>query len=147
MKSHKNISLNDNDAMVFTILTDYRLWNTLFPGFSNLKPHKFSKAEAFFDLINRQRLSWLTNDDDYINISMQGLANIWGWDRSAVKRFLEQLETIGAVTVISTGQRSIAKIVNFKVETININSEENIVDNDNVQTAKFMLENNEQPDG
>lgn len=145
MKHVKNTGQQEGEEMLFTILTDYRLWNALFPGFSNLGPHRYSRAEAFFDLVNRQRLSWLTNDDDYINVSMQGLANVWGWDRSAVKRFLEQLQTIGAVTVVSTGYRSIAKIVNFKVEPLYIQRQHNTSEKDDGNNDKTELQNNESP--
>lgn len=39
------------------------------------------------------------NDEDYIDASLQDLANAWSWDRGAVRRFMEALEDMGAVTL------------------------------------------------
>lgn len=78
--------------------TDFTLWNYLFQGYTKQPRHRYTRAEAYFDIINRQRLTTLTGDDEFIDASLQDLANAWSWDRGSVRKFIEALSEIGAVT-------------------------------------------------
>lgn len=80
--------------------TDFELWNYLLQGCSKKPRHRYSRMEAFYDLLNRQRQMILNgNDDDYMDASLQDLANTWSWDRGAVRRFVETLSDMEAVTL------------------------------------------------
>ena len=80
------------------IRTDFNLWNLLFQGYTKQPRHRYTKAEAYFDIINRQRLTTLTGDEEFIDATLQDLANAWSWDRGSVRKFIEALSEIGAVT-------------------------------------------------
>lgn len=80
------------------ICTDFKLWNLLFQGYTKQPRHRYTRAEAYFDIINRQRLATLTGDDEFIDAGLQDLANAWSWDRGSVRKFIEALSEIGAVT-------------------------------------------------
>lgn len=95
------------------ILTDFSLWNFLFQGYANQGPHRYTKAEAYFDLLNRERLAVLTKDNDYLNGSIQTLANVWSWDRSSVKKFIDTLCTIGAASVMTDGYKNTVRLTNI----------------------------------
>ena len=75
--------------------------------------HRYSKAEAFFDLLDRQRISNSTGDNDYMSNSVQLLANTWGWMRPTAKKFLDKLQEIGAITLTSSGNRIVVSLNNI----------------------------------
>ena len=95
------------------ISTDFALWNFLFQGYANQGPHRYTKAEAFFDLINRERLAALTKDDEFLNSSIQTLAKVWSWDRSSVRKFLDTLCTIGAASIKTDGYKNTVRLNNI----------------------------------
>ena len=79
---------------------DFALWNYLLQGCSKKPRHRYTKIEAYHDLLRRQRLMVLDgSDDDYMDASLQDLANAWSWDRGAVRRFVEALSDMEAVTL------------------------------------------------
>ncbi len=83
-----------------TVLTDFALWNLLFQGHTKKKPHRYSKAEAFFDLMKREQLMALTGGGTaYTSNNFQSLANAWSWNRMTVKKFVDALCSIGAASV------------------------------------------------
>lgn len=97
------------------IETDYQLWEFLFRDQSkNKKRH--TKAEAFYDLIRRQREALLIQDETYLTSTVSDLMDQWTWSRQNVNIFLEELEKIGAIT-IERGNRIIKfQISNAKLE-------------------------------
>ena len=101
----------------FHFITEISLWNLLFP--KQMQPltasaRKLSKPEAFVDLINRQRLAMVTNDEKFCEITAVALAKAWGWDRITVKRFLAALEEIEAVTLTqATHGRTVIRLNNI----------------------------------
>ena len=57
------------------VITSFELWDYLLDGrvMANQAKggkHRYSKAEAFFDLLDRQRISNSTFDDGYMNSSV-----------------------------------------------------------------------------
>ncbi len=96
-----------------TIQTDFSLWNFLFQGYANQGPHRFTKAEAYFDLLNRERLAALTKDDEFLNSSIQTLSNVWSWERASVKKFIGTLCSIGAASVKSDGYKYTVRLTNI----------------------------------
>lgn len=85
------------------IQTDIPLWNLLLQG--TKKSHKFTKAEAFYDLIDRQRIALLTDEEEYLKGSILEFSKSWGWDRETVAKFLENLQQLGAITIHMAGNR------------------------------------------
>ena len=96
----------------FSVSTDYELWSFLLPKRKARRKHKLSKGEAFLDLINRQRLWMLTNDDSYIDGGIQALANAWTWDRTTVKKFIDSLVNLGVAELKNSGNKTIVTLTN-----------------------------------
>lgn len=96
--------LPQNEGPEMAISTDYRLWSLLFQDTAKKRPRRLTRAEAFFDLIQRQRMSMQVADLDIANGGFQELAQKWGWDRATVRRFLQSLSDIGVVSMTLTPQ-------------------------------------------
>ena len=97
-----------------SIVTDFALWDALFQGRHLKRPHKLSKAEAFYDLVNRHRLAIITGDSNYINCGILTLAQSWGWQRQTVDAFLVNLQKIGVLSVDSDGYRKIPRLTLYR---------------------------------
>ena len=100
------------------VVTSFELWDYLLDGRTVANQakggkHRFSKAEAFFDLLDRQRISNSTFDDGYMNSSVLLLANAWGWMRPTAKKFLDRLEEMGAITLTPMGNRIVVRLNNI----------------------------------
>lgn len=100
MTETKDIQMN--------IVTDIRLWNLLLQG--HKKSHGHTRVEAFYDLIDRQRIALLTSEDDCLKGSVMEFSKVWGWDRETVVRFLDNLEQIGVLTVRMAGNRKVVRL-------------------------------------
>lgn len=94
---------SDNTNMQITIRTDIPFWNYLVQGMK--KNHKISRAEAFKDLVERQRIALLKGEDTNMDASIQVLAKSWGWDRETVTRFIDNLERLNVLSVNVSGKR------------------------------------------
>ena len=95
-----------------TVSMDYDLWSMLFKDSSSQGPHKLSKAEAYFDLVERHRLATLTKNDSYLDGGILALAKAWLWDRNTVKKFIDSLCSIGAATMEKVGNKTVILITN-----------------------------------
>ena len=95
-----------------TVMTDYDLWNLLFKDSSPQGSHKLTKAEAYFDLVERHRLATLTKNDSYLDGGILALAKAWLWDRNTVKKFIDSLCSIGAATMEKVGNKIVISINN-----------------------------------
>ena len=103
---------------VLEVVTSFELWDYLLDGRTIANQakggkHRFSKAEAFFDLLDRQRISNSTFDDGYMNSSVLLLANAWGWMRPTAKKFLDRLADLGVVTLTHRGNSTVVRINNI----------------------------------
>ena len=108
-KSSKNTTMNcqgklhkekSSSTTPMVVQMDFALWNYLLQGTTKKPRHRYSKIEAYYDLLSRHRLMILDgSDDEYMNASLQDLANSWSWDRGAVRRFIEALSDMEAVTL------------------------------------------------
>lgn len=96
----------------FSVSTDYELWSFLFQENNSKEKHKLSKGKALFDLIKRQRLWMLTNDDSYIDGGIQALANAWTWNRNTVKKFIDSLVNLGVAELKNSGNKTIVTLTN-----------------------------------
>ena len=97
------------------IETDYQLWEYLFRDQSK-KRKRHTKAEAFYDLIKKQREALLIQDETYLTSTVSDFMEQWTWSRQNVNIFLEELEKIGAIA-IERGNKTIKfQISNAKLE-------------------------------
>lgn len=97
------------------IETDYQLWEYLFRD-QPKKRKRHTKAEAFYDLIKRQREALLIQDETYLTSTVSDFMEQWTWSRQNVNFFLEELEKIGAIA-IERGNKTIKfQISNAKLE-------------------------------
>lgn len=116
--SIKNTNKQGGQRVSFNLITSYGLWHYLvgrraLSNQPNGTKHRFTKAEAFFDLLDRQRKSMSTNDDGYMDSSVMKLANCWGWMRPTVKKFLDKLASMGVITQTPAGNRIVVRLNNI----------------------------------
>ncbi len=102
------IEQSNNEKSQLKIMTDTRLWNLLLQGMK--KSEKLTKLEAFYDLIERQRIALLTSDDEYMKGNVLEFSKAWRWDRETVNRFLERLQELNIVTITMAGNRKAIKL-------------------------------------
>ncbi len=114
MKKTKNEILTPEKMMV--VPTNIFLWDYLMKG--NKQPPKFTRCEAFYDLIKRQTTIMNQTDELYINGSIRELAMAWRWDRETVSRFLSQLTEFGLLMVGQNEYRA-SYTLKCSVETLN----------------------------
>ena len=97
------------------IRTNYKLWEYLFKD-QQKKAKKLTKAEAYYDLIKKQREALLIQDENYLMASCSDIMEQWGWSRQNVNIFLEDLERIGAITLERNTRLIKFSISNAKIE-------------------------------
>ncbi len=115
--SNSSFSRTDRKTSL-QVATSFELWDFLLDGRtitnkSKGNKHRYTKAEAFFDLLDRQRISNSTFDDGYMNSSVLKLADSWGWMRPTAKKFLETLAGMGVITLTPMGNRIVVRLNNI----------------------------------
>ena len=98
----------------FIIKTDLPLWHLLLQG--GKKGHKFSKPEAFFDLVDRQLIANLKGGDNHLAGTIPELVKTWKWDRETVWNFLVALSQLGVLTIDNVANRKALRLNNFIVK-------------------------------
>ena len=101
------------------ILTDFSLWNLLMKDLVPSRRRKLSKAEAFYDLLTRQRQAVFCGQNALFG-NFQTLAENWNWHRQTVKKFLCELKTIGAVQIEQDSNRTIIRVANVTMTPTDI---------------------------
>ncbi len=114
MLKTKNEILTPKKMMV--VPTNILLWDYLLKG-NKLAP-KFTRCEAFYDLIKRQTTIMNQTDELYINGSIRELAMAWRWDRETVFRFLSQLIDFG-ILIVSQKEPRASYTLKCSIETLN----------------------------
>ncbi|CUP06529.1 phage protein [Clostridium baratii] len=126
---------------VYRDITKHWLWED--------KP--FSRGQAFIDLllmVNHQDKKILFNGD-LIEVkrgsritSLRQLGESWGWSRTKVKKFLEQLEKDGMITVKSDSKKTVVNIENYSVYQDSKNSDVTVKshENDSGMTEKDHID-------
>lgn len=129
---------------VYRDITKHWLWED--------KP--FSRGQAFIDLllmVNHQDKKILFNGD-LIEVkrgsritSLRQLGESWGWSRTKVKKFLEQLEKDGMITVKSDSKKTVVSIENYSVYQDSKNSDVTVKshENDSEMTEKDHIDDSE----
>lgn len=102
-------STQQNNALAgLTIQTDIAFWRLLLQGVG--KSHKFTRTEAFYDLIDRHCIALLKGEGDHVSGSINSMAKTWGWDRETVARFIDNLQQLGMVTIETEGNRKVIRL-------------------------------------
>lgn len=129
---------------VYRDITKHWLWED--------KP--FSRGQAFIDLllmVNHQDKKILFNGD-LVEVkrgsritSLRQLGESWGWSRTKVKKFLEQLEKDGMITVKSDSKKTVVSIENYSVYQDSKNSDVTVKshENDSGMTEKDHIDDSE----
>lgn len=112
------------------------------------RKHKFSKAEAYYDLCYRQYMTAVTGDPQFMTGGIQELANSWTWARDSVSRFITHLVksqvaiTINistSVVVILTNIEGLPELPEiFRQQNINQSSNHIFHDNSERQNAQNL---------
>lgn len=95
------------------IIVDFSLLKLL--SANTKKTGKFTRVQALCDLIERQYLTALQEEGEYLKGSILEFAKNWRWDRETVNRFLNELEQQGIVSSQMTQNRKTFK-VNYTTE-------------------------------
>lgn len=85
------------------IIVDFSLLKML--SANKKKLGKFTRVQALCDLIERQYITALQEDGEYLKGSVFEFSKNWGWDRDTVARFLNELELLGIVSSQMTQNR------------------------------------------
>ena len=101
-------NVQQNAKAQMTIVTDLRFWDYLVQG--QKQPHKFTRVEAFHDLLHRQHIALLTGEDEFLKGSALEFSKVWGWDRETVGRFLKNLQDMNVLTIRLAGKRMAVKL-------------------------------------
>lgn len=129
---------------VYRDITKHWLWED--------KP--FSRGQAFIDLllmVNHQDKKILFNGD-LVEVkrgsritSLRQLGESWGWSRTKVKKFLEQLEKDEMITVKSDSKKTVVSIENYSVYQDSKNSDVTVKshENDSEMTEKDHIDDSE----
>lgn len=114
----------------------------------------FSRGQAFIDLllmVNHKDNKILFNGE-LIEVkrgsritSLRQLGEAWGWSRTKVKKFLEQLERDGMITVKSDSKKTVVSIENYSFYQDNKSSEVTVKshENDSEMTEKDHIDDSE----
>lgn len=120
-----------SDSSNFRFNADYSLIDYLVDGQTIMagkrRRTRLTKAEAFFDLLNRQRLAISTKDDRYINDSIQQLATAWGWQRPTASKFINNLVSLGAIRLAPHANKSVVRIDYFLSDKTSAGSAEDAI--------------------
>jgi len=90
------------------IIVDFSLLKML--SANKKKSGKFTRVQALCDLIERQYITALQEDGEYLKGSVFEFSKNWGWDRDTVNRFLNELEQLGVVSTLATHNRKTFKV-------------------------------------
>ena len=112
------------------MVVSFELWKFLVDGCaltnqSKGTKHRYTKAEAFFDLLDRQRKAISIDDDGYMDSSVMKLADGWGWMRITAKKFLDKLADMGVVTLTPAANRIVVRLNNILGENARTSQSEN----------------------
>lgn len=92
----QNVKKN-NTANHSALTENIAFWQFICPS-ANGKG-RFSRILAFCDLLQRKSLADKTGDGNYLAVTYQELADKWGWQRTTVKNYLQNLQLLGVLSV------------------------------------------------
>ena len=109
---------NANNAQ-FTLIIPFsmELWHFLVGGQKNFqkKDGRFTRAEAFDDLLERQHAAAMRDVDEPIKADITDLTRAWQWQRTTTATFLDTLEGLGVLISKKSGNSRIFRL-NYTLE-------------------------------
>ena len=104
---------NSNNAQ-FTLVIPFsmELWHFLVGGQKNFqkKDGRFTRAEAFDDLLERQHAAAMRDVNEPIKADITVLSRAWQWQRTTTATFLDTLEGFGVLTSQKSGNSRIFRL-------------------------------------
>ncbi len=83
----------------FDVRVSSDLFEFLCDDYTYKNPRRFSRLQAFRDLVIRHCTSERKQEDMTANIEC--LSKSWGWSRQSVVKFIQNLETMGVLEVFN----------------------------------------------
>lgn len=102
-----------SDKKNFHVMIPFELLEYLSDDYSYKNKSRFSRLQAFQNLVERYYASWRRQEDMAVNI--ERLSKSWGWSRPSVMRFVQFLETKGVLEIFSVVT---SKIVRLRREVV-----------------------------
>lgn len=102
-------AIQGNEKATISILLSLEVISFLSQNNHYKQKNKFSKTEAFNDLIERYQVALLKSDE--MGADLTQLSKAWNWSQLAVKAFVDRLLDFGIIKV--------EKIVTRKVVSLN----------------------------
>ena len=103
----------------FTLVIPFsmELWHFLVGGQKNFqkKDGRFTRAEAFDDLLERQHAAAMRDFDEPIKADITVLSRAWQWQRTTTTTFLDTLQDLGVLTSEKSGNSRIFRL-NYTLE-------------------------------
>lgn len=111
------VSNSNNVEFTLVIPFSMELWHFLVGGQKNFpkKDGRFTRAEAFDDLLERQHAAAMRDVDEYIKADITVLSRAWQWQRTTTATFLDTLQDLGVLTSEKSGNSRIFRL-NFSLE-------------------------------
>ena len=78
------------------------------------RKHKYSRAEAYYDLCYRQYMTAVTGDTRFMSGGIQELANSWSWARDSVSKFIAHLVQSQVATTLNISTSVIVILTNIE---------------------------------
>ena len=75
--------------------------------------HRLEKHEAYYDLIQRVCTCQEQDDDSFVRVSVNALANAWEWHRQTVNNFLDELQDLGVLSFYTESLSTFGKLNNI----------------------------------
>ena len=111
------VSNSNNVEFTLVIPFSMELWHFLVGGQKNFqkKDGRFTRAEAFDDLLERQHAAAMRDVDEHIKADITVLSRAWQWQRTTTATFLDTLQDLGVLTSEKSGNSRIFRL-NFSLE-------------------------------
>ena len=106
------VTNSNNAGFTLVFPCSMELWHFLVGGQKNFqkKDGRFTRAEAFDDLLERQHAACMRNIDDPIKADITILSRAWQWQRTTTANFLDTLVEFGALTSSTSGNSRIFRL-------------------------------------
>ena len=119
---NKKITNKDNAQFTLVIPFSMELWHFLVGGQKNFqkKDGRFTRAEAFDDLLERQHAAAMRDIDEPIRADITDLTRAWQWQRTTTATFLDTLEGFGVLTSQKSGNSRIFRLNYTRKEKVTL---------------------------
>lgn len=113
----EKVTNSNNAQLTLVIPFSMELWHFLVGGQKNFqkKDGRFTRAEAFDDLLERQHAAAMRDDDEPIKADITVLSRAWQWQRTTTATFLDTLEGLGVLISKKSGNSRIFRL-NYTLE-------------------------------